>query len=61
MQNISVTFIILSILALAIYKLVTEKRKGVKCVGCALSGGCSSKKTAINKRAAQQISIKQLL
>lgn len=38
MSNIIVGLIISAILFLSIRKIVTEKRKGVKCVGCPLSG-----------------------
>jgi len=60
MENIIVASIILSILCLSIYKIVSEKRRGVKCVGCALSGGCSSKKGGSNKIMADRIEIKEL-
>ena len=43
MADIIVALIIVSILGLSISKVISEKRKGVKCVGCA-SGSCSSKK-----------------
>lgn len=47
MVNIVVLLIILSITFLSIRKIVLEKRKGVKCIGCPFSGssnksgGCS--------------------
>lgn len=44
MTNIIVALVILVIFALSISKIVMEKRKGVKCVGCSQSAGCSSKK-----------------
>lgn len=44
MDNIIVSFTILVILVLSISKVIIEKRKGVKCVGCVHSGGCSSNK-----------------
>lgn len=44
MENIVVALVIILIVALSISKIVVEKRKGVKCVGCANSAGCSSKK-----------------
>ncbi|MDV7105585.1 FeoB-associated Cys-rich membrane protein [Vibrio sp. TH_r3] len=44
MANIIVAAVILIILALSIAKIVIEKRKGIKCVGCASSAGCSSNK-----------------
>jgi len=63
MANIIVSLIILSILVLAIVKIVSEKRKGAKCVGCAAGSSCSSKKmgNASNKQHdAEQIAIKEL-
>ena len=44
MTNIIVSLILLVIIGLAIYKVILEKRSGKKCVGCHLSGGCSSEK-----------------
>ena len=44
MTNMIVSLVIMVILALAIFKIVSEKRKGVKCIGCADSGKCSSTK-----------------
>lgn len=44
MTDIIVALTILIILTLSISKIVSEKRKGNKCVGCHLSGKCSSKK-----------------
>lgn len=44
MANIIVGLVILLIVALSISKIVIEKRKGVKCVGCAQSASCASKK-----------------
>lgn len=38
MANIIVSVIIIGITTLAIIKIVTEKRKGAKCIGCPLSG-----------------------
>ncbi|USD67081.1 FeoB-associated Cys-rich membrane protein [Vibrio sp. SCSIO 43136] len=46
MTNIIVSLIILLIVGLAIYKVVSEKRKGTKCVGCAHSQSCSSDKNS---------------
>lgn len=37
MANIIVMIIILTIVMAAIYKIVIEKRKGAKCVGCPYS------------------------
>ena len=44
MGNLIVSLIIVLILGLSIYKVVIEKRKGSKCVGCVHGGGCSSNK-----------------
>lgn len=49
MTNIIVLLTLLLIFGLAIYKIVLEKRSGKKCVGCHLSGGCSSKKNKTNQ------------
>lgn len=45
MSNFVVALIILAILSLSIAKIVIEKRKGVKCVGCPHSGGSPRKKS----------------
>lgn len=37
MGNLIVVMIILAIIALAIRKIVIEKRKGAKCIGCPYS------------------------
>lgn len=42
MGNIVALLIIILILGLSITKVVKEKRKGVKCIGCPHSKGCSS-------------------
>ncbi len=42
MNNLVVSVILLAIIGLSISKVVIEKRKGVKCIGCPHSG--SSKK-----------------
>ena len=44
MANVLVALTILLILGLAIFRIIIEKRKGMKCVGCHLSGGCASNK-----------------
>ncbi|MCH4891022.1 FeoB-associated Cys-rich membrane protein [Acidaminobacter sp. JC074] len=41
MANIIVSLIILGILGLSITKIVIEKRKGVRCIGCPHSGTVS--------------------
>jgi len=46
MANIIVSLIISLIVVLAIAKIVSEKRKGSTCIGCAESGKCSSAKSA---------------
>ncbi|MGL5084897.1 MAG: FeoB-associated Cys-rich membrane protein [Clostridium sp.] len=42
MGNIIISVIILFILGLSISKVVSEKRKGIKCIGCPHSKSCSS-------------------
>lgn len=37
MENLIVSIIILTIVAIAITKIITEKRKGTKCIGCPYS------------------------
>ncbi len=39
MANLVVFSLIIIIVGLAITKIVAEKRKGNKCIGCPLSGG----------------------
>lgn len=41
MGNIIVLLIIAVILGLSIRKVIKEKKKGVKCIGCPHSKGCS--------------------
>lgn len=63
MADFIVALIIFSILGVAIYKLIKDKRNGLKCAGCALSGGCSSKKTTTansKDNVSQNIEIKEL-
>jgi len=60
MTNIIVAFTILFIIGLSIYKIVLDKRKGVKCVGCPSSGGCSSTQNTKNKMPMKMIKIKDL-
>ncbi|GAA0732912.1 FeoB-associated Cys-rich membrane protein [Clostridium oceanicum] len=43
MSNIVVLVIILTIIAASITKIVIEKKKGVKCIGCPCSGSKDSK------------------
>lgn len=42
MSNIIVTIVILGIVCAAIAKIIIEKRKGAKCVGCPYSEGSKS-------------------
>lgn len=42
MGNVIVLLIIIFILALSITKVIKEKKKGAKCIGCSHSKGCSS-------------------
>ena len=60
MGNIMAALIILFIIGLSIYKIIIEKRKGVKCIGCPLSGGCPSKQNMKSKMPMQMIKIKEL-
>ena len=41
MDNIIVTLVILTIVALAGYYIYSKKKKGVKCIGCPDSAECS--------------------
>ena len=41
MDNIIVTLVILTIVALAGYYIYSKKKKGVKCIGCPDSDQCS--------------------
>lgn len=43
MTNIIVGVIILSIIGLSIAKVISEKRKGVKCIGCPHAGSNKKK------------------
>ncbi|MEI6897049.1 MAG: FeoB-associated Cys-rich membrane protein [Psychromonas sp.] len=64
MTNIIVALVILCILALSIVKIISDKRKGMKCTGCSLSGECSSKKSAKKTKSEQLkmvIPIKELI
>lgn len=49
MQNIIVGLLILAIIILSIIKIVKEKKKGSKCIGCPHSKGCSSKLEIVKK------------
>lgn len=42
MGNVIISAIILSILGLSISKVISEKRKGIKCIGCPNSKSCSN-------------------
>jgi len=62
MTNIIVSLVILLIIVLAISKIVIEKRKGSKCIGCSLSGTCSSVKSVKDVPSNnQRIEIKQVV
>lgn len=43
MANIVVVLVIIGIVSLSVKKIISEKRKGVKCVGCPLSGASGKK------------------
>ena len=45
MKNLIVALIVIAIIGLAIYYIIHEKRKGVKCIGCPSAKNCSSKIT----------------
>lgn len=61
MTDIIVSLVIIVIIALAILKIITEKRKGVACVGCSHSGNCSTDKP-FKKRlfSGREIAVKKL-
>jgi len=61
MANLIVSIIILAIIVLSIAKIVSEKRKGVKCVGCSQGGSCSSKKQAKHQHQVKQFNIKKII
>ncbi|MGX9416633.1 FeoB-associated Cys-rich membrane protein [Vibrio sp. RC27] len=51
MENVIVALVILFILGLSLAKVVLDKKKGVKCMGCSHGAACSSSKknkSAIN-------------
>lgn len=50
MGNVIVLLIIALIVSLSIGKIISEKRKGVKCIGCPHSKGCSSNCTLTIKK-----------
>lgn len=45
MENLIVSLIIFAIVFVSVARIVYEKRKGARCVGCAMGGtGCSTGK-----------------
>lgn len=42
MENLIVIIILAVIIGLSVWKIVSEKRKGVKCIGCPHGKSCSS-------------------
>lgn len=42
MENIVILLVIAVIIGLSISKVISEKRKGVKCIGCPHGKSCSS-------------------
>ncbi|AZG36448.1 MULTISPECIES: hypothetical protein [Shewanella] len=60
MTDVIVALTIIIILTLSIGKIVSEKRRGNKCIGCHLSGECSSKKNKGMKIRGTKINIKEL-
>lgn len=67
MTDIIVLLVIIVIIALAILKIVSEKRKGKACIGCAESGKCDSTKRSKHnpikkkRKPFQSINIKQIV
>jgi hypothetical protein len=60
MTNLMVALVILSIIALSIIKIIKDRRRGIKCTGCAhSSGNCSAKQAPFTP--SKQINIKQLM
>ncbi|MFZ5969290.1 MAG: FeoB-associated Cys-rich membrane protein [Bacillota bacterium] len=47
MSNIIITLVILGIITAAIAKIIIEKKKGAKCIGCP-SGGTSKRNCGCN-------------
>ncbi len=43
MKNFIVSVVVLLILVLAIFYIVRQKKKGVKCIGCPSNGNCPHK------------------
>ncbi len=42
MKNLIVTLIVIAIIALAVFYIIRQKKKGVKCIGCPSGGKCDS-------------------
>lgn len=42
MDNVIVLFVIAVIVGISIWKVISEKRKGVKCIGCPHGKSCNS-------------------
>ncbi|MGL5354698.1 MAG: FeoB-associated Cys-rich membrane protein [Clostridium sp.] len=42
MGNVIISLVIVFILGLSISKVISEKRKGIKCIGCPHSKSCSN-------------------
>ena len=49
MKNFIVSVIVLFILALAIFYIIRQKKKGIKCIGCPLNGDCPHKNKGCNR------------
>lgn len=58
MNNLIVTLIILGILSLSVTKIIIEKHKGVKCVGCPHSGTSASKNSGCSCSGVSDIKLK---
>lgn len=42
MGNIIIGIVLLAIVGASVAKIVSEKKKGVKCIGCPSAGSCKS-------------------
>lgn len=60
MADIIVSLILLIIIALSIARLISDKRKGMKCSGCSYGGGCSSNSKNSKQINSAKIEFKEL-
>ncbi|MGI5999113.1 MAG: FeoB-associated Cys-rich membrane protein [Lutispora sp.] len=42
MENIIIALVLISIVSASVAKVIIEKKKGVKCIGCPSGGACKS-------------------